>query len=264
MKTSSKYARMRSLIILLALMLGTADAFAQANHNVTRSNKTQPAAGSGVDDDCDDVCTTLHGTLYRAGDDLLLALEHDGQPPTQVRLVRDGSSAASAGTERTVASGSLEHTDDWVAARREAAPEPSTGPASSQIPTDVHSGRSTGVRQHSPRTSITDPTPIYMTINDDAGAVENDPTPIYMTIRDLGAAAACVIQQDSPARRRTAGVRGGIDKATPKLARATVGADGRFRIVIEGAPGARANADYCVVVADGQGNTYRGKVTLLK
>ena len=266
------------LATLAALFFVAADARAQANHNVTRSNKTLPAAATGLDNDCDGVCGAVHGAVRLEGQQLVLIIDQaggtfarvlladGGEPdrsaeldPTPIYMsINDGvhlveNSAGVPGTTTATAAsqdynssrsnrtgraadGTLEHTDDWIAARAAATVEGegSTGPAYTKdlnsarsnvsslsarttadsffdvtfehIPTDVHSGRLTGVRQHSP----------------------------YK-------------------------VRTAVDAATPAIYRATLDASDSFTVLLPPAAGT-----YRVVVKDGRGQTYRGHVTVLK
>ena len=192
--------------LLLALTFGAFDSFAQANHNVTRSNKTQPIAAPGgdCDDDCDGV--TVRGTLHREDGRLTIVFDAEGPVPAKARLAATdyNSSRSNKRKERRVASeGSLEHTDDWIAAR--ATQSDTTG---------------------------TDPTPIYMSINDGGLAAPPPGTTFEITLERSGKASQRF--------------QGRVDEK------------GSFRI--EGVPA----GSYRVLVQQRDGTRFRGHVTVLK
>lgn len=123
------------LALLLLFVVNTSEAFGQINHNVTHSNKTQPVAGSGVDNDCDGACAqapSLRGSLHVSGDSVLLFIDQEGRAPVPVPLTAASNAPAQAA--------------------------------------DVNSSRS-----NKGRAAKLDPTPIYLSINDAAFVSDPNP-----------------------------------------------------------------------------------------
>ncbi len=270
MKAYRKHLSILPLLVVL-LLAGVQETHGQAapanNHNTTRSEKTvsavadddtndetsAPAAqdynssrsnngtvAGGPDNDCDGVCAEVRGTVQVERGSVLIVFEQEGRAPAHVRLVSEGAASAGSravsgdynnsrsnnsraadldptpiymsindggiaapassanhnttGSKKTRASsGTLEHTDDWIAARATAS-DSFFDITFVHVPTDVHSGKLTGVRMHS-----------------------------------------------------------------PFKVRATVAADGRFSVLLPPTPGT-----YRVVAQNGNGQTHRGHVTVLK
>ena len=162
--------RIRTLFLLSALMalfFVAQDASGQFNHNTTRSNKTAPAA---LDVDSDNDGVAVAGTLHVSTDDTArLSLYQDGED----RVLRKRPGRTSYGditlkkgyVKHCISDGSLEHTDDWIAARAASTGDAGSGMVITLVSVsgqdeadevlacsrgDVHSGKLTGVRQHRP------------------------------------------------------------------------------------------------------------------